>query len=755
MKKTFLIFAIVFGWASSACAAASDPIPTLRAVAALTNAQASRHIPVSFEATVIYDFKPALDINVQDGDTAIFVRPARETELVPGDRVRVEGTTEQSFLPYVADARVTFLRHGAVPEPVEASFDDLVRTRLNCRLVRIHGIVRTVDIVTAKTSPTGRLQLQMDGGYADIHLSNYDAAALKNLLDTEVEITGAAGRIFDGKMRQTGVKIKVTSLSDIRVLRRAAADPWTLPVTPLSNVIVGYHIRDLSERIRVHGTITYSLPGTAAVLENDTSSLWISTQSEEPLKIGDVADATGFPAVGENRISLMHAEIADTHVPAPIRPQEYTWSELAVWTKNNPTGHQFDLVSIQGRVVTEVREAAQDEYVLLAGGRLFTAVYNHPPPPQPLPAMLQVPLGSTVSVTGVCMIVDTNPYNSEASFNILLRSFADIKVTAAPSLLSVYNLVVLVAVLLVAVFAVGAWSWYLQWKRRHETVAMAYLERRRSLVLEEVNSSRPLKEIMEHVTELVNFKLHGVAAWCEIKDGPCFGHRLAIVGSQRVLQQEIHGRSDTTLGTLFAAVPRFVKPNPDESAALALGTGLAKLAIETSNLYSALVHRSEFDLLTDVPNRFSLEKQLETLIQEAAEHKSTFGIVFIDLDRFKQINDEYGHQTGDLYLQEVARRMKRQLRPSDMLARLGGDEFAVIVARVRNRAEVEEIALRLERCFDEPFAMEGREFSGSASIGIAMYPTDGTTKDALLSTADAAMYLEKNARKRLLQKLAD
>ena len=755
MKRRFLILAMVFGWASNASAAPPGPIPTLRAVAELTNAQASRHIPVSFEATVIYNFKPGSDMNVQDGDTAIFVRPALDTGLVPGDRVRVEGTTEQSFLPFIANARITLLRHGTVPEPVEASFDDLVRTRLNCRLVRVHGIVRTVDIVTAKTSPTGRLQLQMEGGYADIHLSNYDPAALKNLLDAEVEITGAAGRIFDGKMRQTGVKIKVSTLSDIRVLRRAAADPWTLPVTPLSSVIMGYHIRDLSQRIHVHGTIVYSLPGTAAVVENETSSLWISTQSEEPLQIGDVADATGFPAVGENRISLMHAEIADTHVPAPIRPQEYTWSELAVWTKNNPTGHQFDLVSIQGRVITEVREAAQDEYVLLAGGRLFTAVYNHPPPPRSLPPMLEVPLGSTIRVTGVCMIVDTSPYKSEASFNILLRSFSDIEVTAAPSLLSVRNLIVLVAVLLVAFFAVGAWSWYRERARRHETTAMAYLERRRSLVLEEVNSSRPLKEIMEHVTELVTFKLHGAAAWCEIKNGPSFGHRPAIISSQRVLQQEIHGRSGNTLGTLFAAVPRFVRPNPGESAALTLGAGLAKLAIETSNLYSALVHRSEFDLLTDIPNRFSLEKQLETLIHGAGENESIFGFVYIDLDRFKQINDEYGHQTGDLYLQEVARRMKCQLRPSDMLARLGGDEFAVIVARVRNRTEVEEIASRLERCFVEPFTFEGREFSGAASIGIAMYPTDATTKDALLNAADAAMYLEKNARKRLMQMLAE
>ena len=79
-----------------------------------------------------------------------------------------------------------------------------------------------------------------------------------------------------------------------------------------------------------------------------------------------------------------------------------------------------------------------------------------------------------------------------------------------------------------------------------------------------------------------------------------------------------------------------------------------------------------------------------------------------------------------------------------MLARLGGDEFAVLLPAVHNRAEVEEIARRLERCLDEPFAAEGYEIHGSASVGIALYPEDGTSKDSLLTTADAAMYVNKH-----------
>jgi diguanylate cyclase (GGDEF)-like protein len=111
------------------------------------------------------------------------------------------------------------------------------------------------------------------------------------------------------------------------------------------------------------------------------------------------------------------------------------------------------------------------------------------------------------------------------------------------------------------------------------------------------------------------------------------------------------------------------------------------------------------------------------------------------------VNDVYGHHIGDLYLQEVAIRMKHQLRAVDVLARLGGDEFAALLPELRNRAEVDEITHRLERCLTEPFAAEGYVIHGSASVGIALDPEDGTTKDSLLSAADTAMYVNKHIRR--------
>jgi diguanylate cyclase (GGDEF)-like protein len=305
---------------------------------------------------------------------------------------------------------------------------------------------------------------------------------------------------------------------------------------------------------------------------------------------------------------------------------------------------------------------------------------------------------------------------------------------------------ILVGLLLAVVFVVAARGWAIEHRVRRQTAALALIEQRRSRILEDINGTRPLAEIVEEITELVSFKLRGAPCWCQIADGAKLGNYPPKLTGLRIVQSEIPSHTGPALGALFAAFDPLVKPSDNELDAISMAVALTALAIETRRLYSDLVHRSEFDLLTDIHNRFSLDKYLDQQIADARQSAGIFGLVYIDLDWFKQVNDIYGHQIGDLYLQEVAVRMKRQLRGVDMLARLGGDEFAALLPRVRNRAKVEEIAQRLERSFDEPFVIEEHRLKGSASIGIALYPEDGATRDELLNTADAEMYAVKSAK---------
>jgi diguanylate cyclase (GGDEF)-like protein len=353
------------------------------------------------------------------------------------------------------------------------------------------------------------------------------------------------------------------------------------------------------------------------------------------------------------------------------------------------------------------------------------------------------------------MLADANPFIGEVPFNILMRSFDDIVVVAQPSLVNTRNLLLILGLLLVVVFAVIARGWALEHKVRRQTAASAVLEHLRGSILEDINGSRPLAEILEQITQLVSFKLNDAPCWCEVTDGARLGNCPPQLVNLRIAQEKIPARSGPPLGVLSAAFDPFAKSSDQETEALSRAASLAALAIETRRLYSDLLHRSEFDQLTDIHNRFSLEKLMDAQIDQARLEATIFGLIYIDLDEFKQVNDSHGHQVGDQYLQEVAMRLKKQLRPHDKLARLGGDEFAALVPLVRSRAEVEEIAQRLERSFDEPFALEeGLVLTGSASVGIALYPQDGLTRDNLLNAADAAMYAAKNIKRQIEHILA-
>jgi diguanylate cyclase (GGDEF)-like protein len=760
MKRLVPVIAILLGWAFAAQAAARVPLTSLRELHTLTNDQAKQALPVVFEATVLYFRGYEKTLFVQDGGAAIYVQATTQARLVPGDRILIKGTTHQSFRPFVLSSDITFLRHGDLPVPAPVDYDQLIRAERDCMWVSIRARVRAADLVMNSGGRSVSLQMLADGGTIDATVDSDDTSPLNGLLDADVEITGAVSGKFDGKMQQTGILIHVPTWAGVKVLKRPATDPESLPVTPMDMILIGYHVQVLSKRLRIHGTITYYQPGTAIVLQSGSKSLWVQTHSIAPMTIGDVADVTGFPGLHDGFLQLTNGAIQDRRVQAPITPQPATWRRLSM------SGNVFDLVSIEGQVVTEIREAAQDEYVLLADGQMFSAIFRHPLPPgaasSTIPAMKRIPPGARIRVTGICMLDDSNPFDAKVPFTILMRSYDDITVLAEPSLLNIRNLLFLAGFLLVVVFAVGARGWTLERQIRRQTAALAarieaeaaldhrlaQIERRRSRILEDINGSRPLAEILEEIVDLGSFRLDGALCWCEVTDGARLGTCPSPSDGKsfRVVHESIPARVGAPLGTLFVAFPPQSQPSVIEAEALSVGARLASLAIETRRLYSDLLHRSEFDLLTDLHNRFSLDKLLEDRIEQARLNAGIFGLIYIDLDHFKQVNDLYGHQIGDLYLQEVALRMKRQLRSNDLLARLGGDEFAALVSVIPNRAGVEEIAQRLERCLDEPFAVEGYVLRGSASAGIAVYPEDGSTRDSLLSAADANMYVAKHTK---------
>lgn len=166
-------------------------------------------------------------------------------------------------------------------------------------------------------------------------------------------------------------------------------------------------------------------------------------------------------------------------------------------------------------------------------------------------------------------------------------------------------------------------------------------------------------------------------------------------------------------------------------------------ADEKTKADERIEYLASHDSLTGLPNRETFNGLLRHAIEAAFRHQRQFAVLFIDLDRFKVINDSLGHDVGDILLIEIAGRLRQSLRASDVVARLGGDEFVVILEEAAERDDVERIARDVLSGLGQPSQLSGHECHTTASIGIAMYPSDGVDVQTLTKNADMAMYLAK------------
>jgi diguanylate cyclase (GGDEF)-like protein len=171
-----------------------------------------------------------------------------------------------------------------------------------------------------------------------------------------------------------------------------------------------------------------------------------------------------------------------------------------------------------------------------------------------------------------------------------------------------------------------------------------------------------------------------------------------------------------------------------------------RFARERRRRLANLVRRAWTDALTGLPNRALLADRLANMVARAKRHDTLVGVLFIDLDGFKQVNDSLGHAAGDLLLQRVAERLTATLREGDTVARVGGDEFVVAVDNLRRAADAESLAANIQAQIEHPFRIQGNPVQISASIGIAFLGQDAHDTDGLLRHADAAMYRAKRAR---------
>ncbi|MDR3331615.1 MAG: sensor domain-containing diguanylate cyclase [Synergistaceae bacterium] len=164
----------------------------------------------------------------------------------------------------------------------------------------------------------------------------------------------------------------------------------------------------------------------------------------------------------------------------------------------------------------------------------------------------------------------------------------------------------------------------------------------------------------------------------------------------------------------------------------------------------ALYHQATHDPLTGLSNRVFFSASLKKAVARVRRGYLGGAVFMIDLDRFKEVNDTYGHAAGDELLKSVANRMCSEVRETDLVARIGGDEFAILLSDVRDTNDlyaIGEVAERICKSISRPFKLGNNEASVTASIGISMYPNDGLDEDLLLSKADTALYVVKQSER--------
>ena len=284
------------------------------------------------------------------------------------------------------------------------------------------------------------------------------------------------------------------------------------------------------------------------------------------------------------------------------------------------------------------------------------------------------------------------------------------------------------------------------------------LEHHRREALEMVAQNQPLEEVLHRLLEMIEHYYPEATACISLVDERPFAgyeskrHEALLQGRREHAVVSILAYDGRVLGAL-EIYRRHTRPlTPAERVFLDGQAKLATIALEHRQITNRLAYQAQHDSLTGLPNRTLQEDRLHQAIALARRQSKMAAVVYLDLDRFKLINDSLGHGVGDKLLVQVAQRLQSAVRTADTLARTGGDEFTAVLVGVEDPKEVQVVGERLVAAMEMPFPIGDRELFVSVSVGIAIFPQDGEDAATLQKNADIAMYMAKSRGKNRVQR---
>jgi len=726
-------------------AAARPALRTAAQVRALSLADASKHLPVHLVATVTYYDPHDRILFVQDRTAGIFVVTGRDLPIGVGSRVDVQGITQPDFTTTVDNAIVREVGKGPLPEPRQASFHATARGYEDCNFVSLTGTVRSASWFAGPAGKLMLLSIAAREGTINAHLLQYGNLKPEDLIDSRIRVAAVAGAYFNERLQFNGPLLRIPSYRQVTIVEPSLRDPFDAPTRPIGRLLRYRAENEVDSRARATGTVTLVEPGRVVIQDGGYALLCHPIQ-ETGAKTGDIVDAVGFPVAGESAPMLEHARFQVIRSGFP---------ELPIHIDGDPAllgKLGYALVTVDARLL-QVNEGAREQTLgLSTGSHLFEAGYVKSGSGEKL---AELPIGSMLRLTGICVLRSGGVWLAPVGFRLVLRSPHDIAVILSPSWWGVRHLLFVLAGTAGILLWISGWASVLRKRnamQKAQILRATVLQNDRNHILEQMNRFEALDTILPALENLVEHQ------W------PASQHRVALFPNREGAasynpneemryrwHRQIRTADNRYIGWL-GVTPGPRSPEDDPEAVLDVLCNLATLAVAHWELYERLTYRSQYDALTGLPNRNMLEAGLESAIAKARKDGTMVAVVFVDLDGFKRINDEYGHKVGDVCLQRVARCLQSAVRRNDIVARWGGDEFMAIAPGLRSRFEAEQTGKRLLDAVRTMPALDGASLVLSVSIGIATFPEDDETPEGLTKKADRAMYEAKTGGKDQIRK---
>lgn len=706
-------------------------------------------VPVHVSAVVTYYDSVGPNLFVQDGTAGAWVdlRGVKTDPPRVGTMLDLVGTVGSGFSPYVAEPRWRVVGTAPLPKPERLDFEQAATGSYDSQWVEMEGVVRSfvqeaegsVLVIDAAT-PTGAFK---------VRIPDYHAGFPMQLVDAKVRFRGVCGSAFNQRKQLVSIHVMSPGLQFMTVLDPPPKDPFAVPTTAIDKIgLFSTGSADL-RRVKVRGVTTAQFPGRGLFLMDHTGGIYAETQDGTKLTPGDEVELIGFPARGDYSAVLRSAGIRPTG-----RHQVMTPSRV---DGRAALSGRFDaqLTSISGTLQAVNGIPGSYTLILQSLDRVgFQARFIGPVSLDALPS-----IGSTVLLTGICS-TKTDENGNPAAFEIVLRAPSDLRVLSSPPWLSGLRAVFLLSGGALLTLIICAWVFVLRRRVRQQTrLIQARLEN--EMILED----RYRRIFERNLTGLFVASRDGRILDCNEICAHILGYssrralldhadeagRIAATIHEN-LQQEPEGgpaqlvnaecrflRRDGVWRWVLANV-RLVAQKGEE----VLEAGVVDIT-DRKEAEERIQYLAYYDSLTGLPNRTLLKDRVASAIAAAGRHSEKAAILFLDLDRFKMVNDSLGHSYGDLILKEVARRLSGLVRDGDTVSRAGGDEFLILLTSIERAEEAALAAERLIRSMAAEFAVGERGFKIGCSIGISVYPEHGTDAETLIKNADAAMYCAKES----------